>query len=220
MPDLLGFSIFAAGKASKKDDKGKLIVESIDRCYAIDLVADSGTTRSLIESADMAETAEDDVMSAEEAVDEAFAHLISTLVQFGHHDEANKVIKHHKTFKGGGKKAEGEEGESEVEESARADGADGRDAELASLRLERDCRILCESANVPATPELLSLLSALPGQAEREQLLGWQKQAKAKIKPRSGTPVIPAKSGHKELVESKKQDTAADDDRVLQEMRG
>lgn len=135
MPDVYGFSI--NGKGRVKNNKGETVVESIDSLRSVDLVADPATAKSLFESEEMPET---------KSCDQLIGELIAALVVEGKEDLVKDVIKLKKKLGGG--EAEEEPAEPEApEEEAPAE--ESWKNEYETLKLEKKCRCLLESNNVP-----------------------------------------------------------------------
>ncbi len=155
LDDTLGMSINGTGHGTKTDAQGRKIVDEIARLRSCDVVADPGSTHSLFESENM-ET---------ELATEVAAALTGTT------DEAEQLTALEALI--AKRKAP-----AEVVESA------DEATELARLKTEKECLVLCESLKVPVTTELLDTLADLPTEDKRKKLLAQIKKP-APVQPRS-----------------------------------
>ena len=95
MPEILGLSLLGEGTGKTKDKDGNTIIESIDRVFSVDLVANPATVTSLYESEEEEESEEEDSdLSAEEHVWEGVKKAIMACLDAdGDVNEKVKAIK-------------------------------------------------------------------------------------------------------------------------------
>jgi hypothetical protein len=173
MPEVMGFSIRATGKTKKHE--GKEIVECIDSIMSIDLVDNAGTTKGLFEAAEP----ETEAKSCEQIMGE----LIAALVAEGKEDMVKDAIKLKKKLSGD---KDDEPNETPQEEKP---AEESYHQEYQKLKLEKDCRLLLESANLPVETPLLETLTALPDDQSRQKFLAWHRK-KSIVKQTKSSDVI------------------------------
>ncbi len=179
MPDTLGMSINGIGYGTKKDGQGRTIVDEINRLRSCDVVADPGSTHSLFESAPV----EPEVVepAGPSPSIEGIRAEINTLLDQSSEDEAVLDALQELIDKRRGKKSD-ETDDDETGEHVPVEESDK--SELARLKTEKACLVLCESLKVNATAELIGLLADLPSDDKRKLLLATVKKTPAAA-PRS-----------------------------------
>lgn len=171
---------------TRPDGKGKEVCHKIKHVKSVDVVTDPATTRGLFEQEEPQGEAEEGP-SAAEMYEQACLKVIVEAAQKALKgestpEEAAKSIKdalkqHLKVYG----KDEAEGAEEEGQESQQA-----MEEELRVLRVEKECRVLCEQHEVSPDRELLDLLTDLPDREARTKHLNYLKRGSLVRKTKSG----------------------------------
>lgn len=169
LDDTLGMSINGIGYGSRKDAQGRKIVDEIKYLKSCDVVADPGSTYSLFESANM--ELSEEVLAAAQGTDEA-AILTALEAILAKRKAPAPVV-------------------TPVVESL------SEEEQLARLKAEKDCLVLCESLKVAPTIDLIGMMADLPTEEKRKALALAMKKApgappkSAPVVLRESAPAVP-----------------------------
>ncbi len=162
------------------DEEGYEIVPDLLRAKSVDIVTDPATVKGLYEEAEAEEEAAG--MSVLDHAWEACKAGVCTILDEPEGtpkekaDKIHELLMHHHKLYTKHQPKEGEEAEVTTEEVQ----------ELATLRAEKNARLLCEELAVPVTKELVEALVALPDADKRKEHLQSVKKASVVEKPKSG----------------------------------
>jgi hypothetical protein len=199
-PECFGLSPVWTGRMGEVDANGDEVVDEIIRAKCVDIVCEPATTASLYNEAEP-DAAEVDAepakkMAVHEHAWEACKVAIGAILEEdGDPDEImdkiKELIKHHKKIapkpekddeEGGDESPEGSKDEPEEDEDSKT-----KEEELKELRLEKECRLLCEEMQIEAEPEILKTLQDLPNKKRRQEHLTFLKRKSLVRKPKTGT---------------------------------
>lgn len=187
-PDAFGLSPVMVGVTS--GPRGSETCHKIKAVRSVDVVTDPATTKGLFND-DAAE--EDAGPTTEQAYDQACQQAVAEIV--------TKVLSGEVTPEDGGKqvkdllKAHMKAHKKKEEGGAEEEPADTEMAEeLRVLKLEKECRVLCEDHSIEPDKELMALLGDLPDKTKRVEHLNYVKRSGLVRKVKSGfkTPEKPA----------------------------